>query len=310
MEIAFLLAEKIAQLTIIVLLGYLLVKLKLLTSEQSYPISVIGLYIISPSMLITAFQIEYSEAILHGLYLSFGMAILLSGLLILIGKILKPIFKLSNLEHATAIYSNSGNLIIPLVASLFGNEWVIYATGFMVVQNFLFWSHLRMLLCGKGEVSFKKIVTNINILAIVIGMLLFLLQIKFPNVIGGTLAWLGDMIGPMAMLVAGMLIASIPVKEIMADKRIYLVSFLRLIFIPLILLVIVKAFDFGSWVAENGATIAMISFLATTSPSAATVTQMAVVYKQDARKASAIYGVTTLLCVFTMPLIIALYQWL
>lgn len=256
-------------------------------------------------MLITAFQVDYTTEILNGLYLAFLISVLLNGLLILLGWLLKRALKLDNIEQATAIYSNSGNLIIPIVASLFGNEWVIYSTAFIVVQNVLFWSHLRLLICGKGNVPFRKMIFNINIIAIVIGMMLFLLHIKLP----ATLANLGHMLGPLAMLVAGMLIAAIPFKEIITDKRIYLVAFLRLIFIPLILLAVIKLGGFASWV-ENGKTVVMITFLATISPSAATATQMAVAYGQDAKKASAIYGVTTLLCVFTMPLIIWLYQFL
>ena len=110
-----------------------------------------------------------------------------------------------------------------------------------------------------------------------------------------------------AMLVAGMLIASLPLKEIVLSKRIYLVAFLRLMLIPLILLMFVKV----SGIAHLGGhsdTVVLISFLATVSPAASTVTQMAMVYGQNARKASAIYGITTLLCVITMPLMIALYQ--
>ncbi|VEI78179.1 auxin efflux carrier [Mannheimia haemolytica] len=309
MEIALLLADKILQLTLMVLLGYLIVKTKLLKSEHSYPISVIGLYIISPAMLITAFQVDDTTEILNGLYLAFLISVLLNGLLILLGWLLKRALKLDNIEQATAIYSNSGNLIIPIVASLFGNEWVIYSTAFIVVQNVLFWSHLRLLICGKGNVPFRKMIFNINIIAIVIGMMLFLLHIKLPATLANTLSTLGHMLGPLAMLVAGMLIAAIPFKEIITDKRIYLVAFLRLIFIPLILLAVIKLGGFASWI-ENGKTVVMITFLATISPSAATATQMAVAYGQDAKKASAIYGVTTLLCVFTMPLIIWLYQFI
>ncbi|HHW7568771.1 TPA: AEC family transporter [Mannheimia haemolytica] len=309
MDIALLLADKILQLTLMVLLGYLIVKTKLLKSEHSYPISVIGLYIISPAMLITAFQVDYTTEILNGLYLAFLISVLLNGLLILLGWLLKRALKLDNIEQATAIYSNSGNLIIPIVASLFGNEWVIYSTAFIVVQNVLFWSHLRLLICGKGNVPFRKMIFNINIIAIVVGMILFLLHIKLPATLANTLSTLGHMLGPLAMLVAGMLIAAIPFKEIITDKRIYLVAFLRLIFIPLILLAVIKLGGFASWI-ENGKTVVMITFLATISPSAATATQMAVAYGQDAKKASAIYGVTTLLCVFTMPLIIWLYQFI
>ncbi|QLB19375.1 AEC family transporter [Mannheimia granulomatis] len=307
MDIAILLADKIIQLSLMVLLGYLSVKTKLLTSEQSYPISIIGLYIISPAMLITAFQVDYTTEILNGLYLAFMMAFVLSGILVFLGWVLKQLFKLDNIEQATSIYSNSGNLIIPIVASVFGNEWVIYSIAFIVVQNLLFWSHLRLLICGKGSVPFKKMIFNINIIAIMVGITLFLLHFKLPTTIAATLSTLGHMLGPLSMLVAGMLIASIPFKEIITDKRIYLVAFLRLILIPLILLGVIKLCGFSGWV-ENGVTIAMISFLATTSPSAATATQMAVAYGQNAKKASAIYGVTTVLCVVTMPLIIWLYQ--
>ncbi|QLB44209.1 AEC family transporter [Mannheimia pernigra] len=306
MDIALLLADKILQLTLMVLLGYAIVKTKLLTSEQSYPISIIGLYIISPAMLITAFQVDYTSETLNGLYLAFFLSIIFSALLIFLGWLLKKTAKLDNIEQATSIYSNSGNLIIPIVASLLGNEWVIYSTAFIVVQTVLFWSHLRTLICGKGTVPLRKVIFNINIIAIVVGLMLFLFHIKLPTTIASTLSSLGYMIGPLSMLVAGMLIAAVPFKEIITDKRIYLVTFLRLLFIPLILLLVIKWCGFENWVI-NGDIIVMITFLATISPSAATVTQMAVVYGQDAKKASAIYGVTTLLCVFTMPFIIWLY---
>ncbi|MDY4279677.1 MAG: AEC family transporter [[Pasteurella] mairii] len=308
MEIAFLLGTKIVELTLAVLMGYVLVKSKALTAKDSYPLSVIGLYIISPAVMINAFQIDYTPQILQGLLLSLGMAVFLHALLILLGWILKKLLKLDPLEQAASIYSNSGNLIIPIVASLFGEEWVIYASCFIVIQTFLFWTHCRILLCGKFKLSFKNIFTNVNILSIIIGVSLFAFNLKLPAIITGTLSSVGQMIGPNAMLIAGMLIAAIPLKTIFSSKRIYLVTFLRLIFIPLCLLVVIKLIGFETWVA-NGKTITMISFLATISPAAATVTQMALIFNQNANKASAIYGVTTLLCVITMPLIIGLFLW-
>ena len=191
--------------------------------------------------------------------------------------------------------------------SLFGKEWVIYASCFIIVQTFLFWTHCRLIIVGKGNLTLKTVLKNINIWSIMIGVTMFSLQIKLPNMINGTLTSVGMFIGPNAMLIAGMLIAAIPLRAILSSKRIYLVTFLRLIMIPLILLVIVKVCGFADWV-ENGENIALISFLATTSPAASTVTQMALIFGNNAQKASAIYGVTTMLCMFTMPLIIALYQ--
>ena len=225
----------------------------------------------------------------------------------IIGSLLKRLLNLDPIEHATSIYSNSGNLIIPIVMSLFGKEWVIYASCFIVVQTFLFWTHCRLIIVGKGNLSLKTIAKNINIWSILVGAFLFAFQIKLPNIINGTLSSIGLFIGPNAMLVAGMLIAAIPLKSIVSSKRIYLVTLLRLLVIPLVLLVLIKLIGFVHWI-EKGEIIVLISFLATTSPSASTVTQMAVIYNNNPQKASAIYGVTTLLCMFTMPLVIALYQ--
>ena len=309
METALLLAGKITELTLIVLMGMALVKSKLLNSEHSRTLSVIALYLISPSVMIHAFQIENTPDIVDGLKLSVALAVEFHILLIALGRLFKILFKLDTLEHAATVYTNSGNLIIPLVMSIFGPQWVIYTSGFIIVQMFLFWTHLRLLLCGRGNLAWKTVLTNINIniLSIFIGVFMFAFQIKLPHIIDNTLATVGSMIGPVAMLVAGMLIASLPLKEIVLSKRIYLVAFLRLMLIPLILLVFVKI----SGIAHLGGhsdTVVLISFLATVSPAASTVTQMAMVYGQNARKASAIYGITTLLCVITMPLMIALYQ--
>ena len=94
MDIAFLLGTKIIELTLIVLIGYGLVKSKLLKSEDSKTLSVIGLYVISPSVMIEAFQIDYTPEILQGLQLSLLMAVFLHIILIIIGSLLKRLLKL------------------------------------------------------------------------------------------------------------------------------------------------------------------------------------------------------------------------
>ena len=90
--------------------------------------------------------------------------------LIVLGRLFKHLFKLDALEHAATVYSNSGNLIIPLVMSVFGAEWVIYTSGFYHGADiFCFWTHLRLLICGRGNVAWKTIFTNINILSMLVG---------------------------------------------------------------------------------------------------------------------------------------------
>ena len=47
-----------------------------------------------------------------------------------------------------------------------------------------------------------------------VGLLMFAFQIKLPHIVDNTLATVGGMIGPVAMLVAGMLLASLPLRSI------------------------------------------------------------------------------------------------
>ncbi|MEI3347630.1 MAG: hypothetical protein V8R55_04270 [Dysosmobacter sp.] len=76
---------------------------------------------------------------------------------------------------------------------------------------------------------------------------------------------------------------------------------------PLALLCLLKFSGIASLV-PGGATILLISFLAASAPAASTVTQMAQVYGSDSDYAGAVNVPTTLLCIVTMPLLVALYQ--
>jgi predicted permease len=89
-------------------------------------------------------------------------------------------------------------------------------------------------------------------------------------------------------------------------KRIWIIAVLKMIIIPMIILVIMKYSGFSRFAAD-GVTILYISLMATMTPSASTVTQMAQLYDQDAGTATAINTITTLMCIATMPLLTMIY---
>ena len=96
-------------------------------------------------------------------------------------------------------------------------------------------------------------------------------------------------------------------KQIFADKRVYFVSFLRLIAVPLLALVMIKISHLATF-SEDGNKIMLIVFLAIITPSASTITQMCQVYGNDSRYASAINVFTTLASIVTIPLLVMLLQ--
>ena len=60
MQISLLLMEQIAELFLMILMGYIIVKTGIVKDEDSKVISKIVLYLIIPCVIINAFQVDYT----------------------------------------------------------------------------------------------------------------------------------------------------------------------------------------------------------------------------------------------------------
>lgn len=307
MHISLLLMNQIIQLFIMIFMGFIIVKAKLLKAEDSKILSVIVLYLIIPCVIINAFQVDYTPQTVKGLLIALAGSVMTQVILLIVVSILGRVFHLNEVEVASIYYSNSGNLIVPIVTFILGKEWVLYGCVFMSVQLVFIWTHCKKIISRESTYDWRKIVLNINMISIAIGIVLFLTRIHLPAIINNTLSAVGSMIGPASMIVTGMLFAGMDFKQIFANKRVYFVSFFRLIIVPVIALFLIKCSQLSTF-SSNGNKLMMIVFLAIITPSASTVTQMCQVYGNDSQYASAINVVTTLLAIITMPLMVMLFQ--
>lgn len=304
---SLLLTKQIAELFIMILLGYILVKSNLLTKQDSKVLSTVALYIVTPCVIIHAFQVQHSQDVKNGLILSFLAAIIIHIIYIVGVRIVGKAYTLNGVEKATIIYTNAGNLIIPLVQALLGKEWVVYTTGYILVTTIFIWTHGRMLICEEKGFNVKELLKNVNVVACIMGILMFALKIQFPSLITETMDSISATIAPISMIVAGMLIAGMDVKDCLKNKRLYIITFLKMIVFPLFAVSLLKFTNLSSMV-KNGDMILLINLLALIAPTAASVTQLAQIYDADSEYASAYYFITTLLCILTMPVFVWLYQ--
>ena len=307
--ISLILAKKILSLFLVMALGIVLVRCGIVRSQDSKVLSMISLYLVMPCVIISSFQVEYQPEILNGLLLALAASALLHLVLIVVVGFLGKVLKLDGVEETSLIYSNAGNLIIPIVTAILGKEWVIYTSAFLSVQLFLLWSHAKMKLCGEKGIDLKKILTNINMIAIAAGALLYWFRVVLPAPLQNTMSTVGNMMGPMGMLLAGMAIAEKPLREVFCTRRNYLPTVLRLVVCPLVVLVLLWVCHASSWVAD-GKNILMTVYLAAITPACATVTSMAQLYDRDAAHSSALYVLTTLLSIVSMPVMIGLFDLL
>ena len=294
MQISLLLMQQIAQLFLVLLMGYAVVKTGLLKASDSKVLSVVFVYLVMPCVVLNAFQIKDTPEIRTGLLYSMGIAVGMHVVFLLLNALFRKALKLDAVEQVNIIYSNAAALVIPIVQALLGEEYVVYSCAFVIVQLVLLWTHAS---------------ANVNLIAIAAGALLYLLHVSLPAPITSTLSSVGNMIGPMGMLLAGMAIAEVPLKKVFCTPRNYLPVFLRLLGVPLVIVLLLWAVHASLWIPD-GKSILMTVYLSAITPACATVTSMAQLYDRDASHSSAIYVLSTLLSILTMPLMIGSFELL
>lgn len=307
MEFSLLLMKQISVMFIMIGVGYLVVRLGLLTSDDSAVLSRITLYVISPCMLITACQIEYTPQRLEdfGVALVLAFAINLAFVLLTAG--FNKVYPLSGAEQASLTYANSGNLIIPLISVLIGTEGIFRLSAFLLAQTVIFWTHGVYVMGGRKAFSLKKIVTNPNLIAAVAGVGLFVGRVTLPELPRAAVSQLAQTIGPLCMLIVGMVIAGADLKKVFSDKRAYIATFGRLIAYPVLTILVFWALGAGSW-DPRFRSILTIFIICTAAPSASNVPQAAKVFEANAELAGVINIMSVLLCIITIPLMMLFYQ--
>lgn len=306
MELSLLLAQKIAVMFLMMFCGFILVKTKLVKSTDSRILAMICMYVVIPCMVIDAFQIECTPERLHDFLAMIAAAILAHAVFIGFTMLLRRPLKLRPIEQLSMEYPNCGNLILPLVLSVFGEEMVFFACPYVCVQTLMVWTHGRMVVAGGGKFDFKKIFLNVNVICTLLGLIFFITGTKLPGMIADTCDSLGGIIGPVSMLLTGMLIGGADLKKIFSRKHAYLICAMRLLIYPLLLILALKLT--GLTRLTSGPAVMMITLLAASAPSATTVTNLAQVYNSDPEIAATVNIITMLLCIITMPFINLIYQ--
>lgn len=299
---------KIISMFLMVIIGFSMVKVGVVSIKDTKPLNTVCLYAVMPCCILNGFMVELTDDRVAGLIITFIAALLINGFYIIFAKIVGKALGLSATERGALIYPNAGNLVVPLVISVLGPEWVFYTCGFMLVQTTLLFTHGVILLGGSGEnVNLKKIFMNPNMIAAMTGMILFFARIKLPLPLTDMISSMGSMIGPISMVIIGMNLSAVDIVAVLKDGRNYLIAFLRLIVMPVIVIA-------GLWASRitfinpMAKEALFITLLASSGPVAATVVLLADQYADDGVRASALNVLTLLFCIVTIPLMTLIYQ--
>ena len=285
-----------------IICGAAVEKAGLVTAESSRSLSVVLIYIITPCVIIEAYE-SPSGGSGAGLVLSCVAAVFCHVLYIALARLLKRPLGLSDIEQANIAYTNSGNLIIPLVAAVFGAKEIMYCSTFVAVQTFFVWTHGRSLVSGERKLSLRRVFLNINVIAVFIGLFLFITGIRLPDIVSSAMKSMGLVMGPVAMIQMGIILGGMKLRDIFLVRRAWFIAFIRLIAFPFAAALFYVLCGAASLVPD-GREILTVSFLSAAAPCAVMITQFALVFHREYERSSAINIISTILCMATIPLMV------
>ncbi|MBQ7505826.1 MAG: AEC family transporter [Lachnospiraceae bacterium] len=300
---------KLASMLLMVILGIVIVRLKLVKETDSKPLSAIVVYVLQPALIIHSMQLTLTPERIRAFVFGLIFCVAVYVVWILLSIVLKKPFRLHAVDQATMIYSNAGNLTFPVVAMVLGEEAVFFVAALQIPFNLFIWSHGNQIISGEKKFHIRKVLLNSNIIALAVGLLLTAFHVELPDVLDTTITALQNAVAPVSMLVIGMVIANCSLKEIFGVKKAYLVLFGRLILFPAVAMLLLFATGIMKRFPEF-IPVAMALFVGLSAPPASTVSQLAVLHDNHPVEAGTYNTLGMFLCLVTMPLMLFLYQLL
>ncbi len=280
--------------------GYLLFKRGLLTRQGSGELGKLLLYVVMPMAILKSYLRDYSPELMRAFAVSFAAALAALALSFAVSALFFRGRK-AVVRRFSASFSNAGFIGIPLVQMTLGEEAVFYVASFVTLLNILQWTYGLLIMTGdRSMISGEKILKNPIVITFAVGLPLFLLPVRLPELVTGVVGTLAAMNGPLAMLVLGAYLAQLPLKSVFTDPQSYFCSAVRLVLIPLLTIPLL------SLVPGKDMALRVALLLVAAAPVGSNVAIFVQLYGEDYSAAVKDVCLSTLLSVGTLPLLMAL----
>ncbi len=298
-------AQQVLVLFLLIGVGFLCGKTGILKEGAIKCCADLVLYIAVPCVIVQSFIRDYDPAMLRGLLLAGLAALLVHGIGIALAHLIfrdKEEARRRVLRFST-VFSNAGYMALPLQQALLGETGVFYGAAYVAVFNLILFSYgLALMSGGVKSLSVKKLVLNPAIIALPVGLVIFLFSIPVPEFLAAPVGHLAALNTPVPMLIIGFYLAQADIRSALRDKRGYVCIGLRLLVIPLLSLLCMR-------LCGMRGPLLISCVVAVSAPVAAAATMFATKYGQDTHLSVNLVSLSTLFSIATMPLIVSLAEW-
>lgn len=299
--------SRLGAIGLIIILGFFLGKKKLISTETNKELTNLLLTVFMPASLFVAFPAEYSEASLNLFFAGLVGGILVMLLVIILSKLIfnKYWFKggLRYESQFALIFNNATFLGYPIVVNTFGPTGVIAYCGFIIAFNIALFSYGIWLFEHKISVKLlKSVVTNPNIIAVLLGMVLFLSSIYLPSFVTDAVGFVGNATTPLSVICIGFMLSRADFKSIIKKWRLIVTALIQLIVGPIATFLLLTLLKFP-------AEIISVCTLIQALPTATSLGLFATQYGGNNIEASELVTISTVLSVATLPVMILLLNF-
>lgn len=298
--------KSVISLFLIMLVGLYCSKKGIINSNVSKGLTRILLEITLPCMIIVSFSLPYDEGVKSNIMKTFYYSFLTYIIIAIASYVLMiPVKDEKKLIlHFSNIFTNTGYIGFPILNVIYGAEAVMYGAIFNIFFTIFLWTYGVMIFKGKMEKQdlvkeILKALKNPSLIAVYIGITMMLFDLKLPAVILASVNSIGNMTGPISMIMVGAFSYKINVKEYLIDWTIYYGIAVKLIIIPAFLY-------FISLLIQDRTIVSNSVIILASMPAAAMTSIFADSFNIKKDYAAVFVVATTLLSVFTLPILLRL----
>ena len=291
-----LVASQVGMLFLMMAVGFLLTKLGKIAENGRVQMSFILLNVVTPCLIVDTLQVDRTPELVKSIGLGALLLCMIYAAWFLLSALCfrrQPADTRASLQFGL-VYSNSGFMGLPLVEAMLGSQGLLYATTPYVLFNIFAWTHGAALMGGRKSLSLRKIILNPGILASIVALGLFFLNIRLPDTIGTAVHYLGSMNTPLAMLVIGAQMAQADLGATFRSPRLYLASLLRLLVFPMVVVLLLLPMKLDPVMYVTYAILAA-------TPAAGMTAIFAQQFRRDTVSAARLVTLSTLLSIITLP---------
>ena len=298
METALILIRQILQMFLYAGIGYILFKTGRISQAGSKALANILIYVALPAVIIRGFLVSSTAENTSGLIWSAGAAAVLLFVSICVAKLC---YRKDAVAAFASAFSNPGFFGIPLIVASVGESAVFYAASYIAFLNLCQWTWGVSVLTGRPALSGfrpRKLLTAPFAVAILIGLILYVTQVRLPETVSGCLNAAAGLNTPLAMFTVGIYLGQTDIRRMFRRKTLYGISAVRLLLIPALALLLLSLMP-GSMREIKTALL-----LAAACPVGSNVAVYAQLHEKDYPYAVETVVLSTLCSVLTIPVII------